>query len=61
MRRLVFSFLFVTVSTCSVAEQTTQPDQGKRQDAVVQRGDHEMGFSHDATTHQFHLLKDGGE
>jgi hypothetical protein len=20
-----------------------------------------MGFSHDATTHHFHLLKDGGE
>src|SRR5215469_3801232 len=61
MRRLVFSLLFVTVSVCSVAQQTTQPDQGKRQDGVVQRGDHVMGFSHDATTHHFHLLKDGGE
>jgi len=61
MRRLVFSLLCVTVSVCSVAQQTTQPDQGKRQDGVVQRGDHVMGFSHDATTHHFHLLKDGGE
>src|SRR5215468_11961077 len=61
MRRLVFSLLFVTVSVCSVAQQTTQPDQGKRQDGVVQRGDHVMGFSHNATTHHFHLLKDGGE
>src|SRR5215467_7767534 len=61
MRRLVFPLLFVTVSVCSVAQQTTQPDQGKRQDGVVQRGDHVMGFSHDATTHHFHLLKDGGE
>jgi hypothetical protein len=32
-----------------------------REDSVDQRGDHVMGFSHDLTTHHFHLLKNGGE
>jgi hypothetical protein len=35
--------------------------QQSHQDAVNQRGDQTMGFSHDATTHHFRLLKDGGE
>lgn len=35
--------------------------QQSHQDAVNQRGDQTMGFSHDLTTHHFHLLKDGGE
>jgi hypothetical protein len=39
------------------AQQTSET----RQDGVVQRGDHVMGFRHDSTTHHFHLLKDGGE
>jgi len=41
--------------------QAPQAAQAARQDAVGHRGDHVMGFSHDATTHHFHLLKDGGE
>jgi hypothetical protein len=61
MRKLAFLSLFCILSVCSVAQQKTQPDQSTRQDGVVQRGDHVMGFSHDATTHHFHLLKDGGE
>jgi hypothetical protein len=28
--------------------------------AVAQRGDHEMGFSHENTTHHFLLYRDGG-
>jgi len=35
--------------------------QAARQEGVVPRGDHVMGFSHEATTHHFRLLKDGGE
>lgn len=38
-----------------------QPSSESRQEGVVQRGDHVMGFSHDSTTHHFHLLKNGGE
>ena len=30
------------------------------QDEVNRRGDHEMGFSHEKTTHHFRLAKDGG-
>ena len=29
-------------------------------DDVNRRGDHEMGFSHEKTTHHFRLAKDGG-
>jgi len=29
-------------------------------DDINQRGDHEMGFSHEKTTHHFRLAKDGG-
>lgn len=35
--------------------------QSSRQPGVAQRGDHVMGFSHEATAHHFLLLKDGGE
>jgi hypothetical protein len=35
--------------------------QSDRQSDVVKRGDHVMGFSHEATTHHFRLFKDGGE
>ena len=42
-------------------KQSSQNAQAPRPDAVAHRGDHVMGFSHTATTHHFHLLKDGGE
>ena len=61
MRKLAFLPLFSILSVCSFAQQNSQPDQSTRQDGVVHSGDHVMGFSHDATTHHFHLLKDGGE
>ena len=61
MRTLFLAFLLVILPLPAVAQQTSQSDQGTCQDGVVQRGDHVMGFSHDATTHHFHLLKDGGE
>src|SRR5882724_8009176 len=34
--------------------------QDAHHDAVNQRGDHVMGFSHEKTTHHFRLYKDGG-
>lgn len=58
MRYLILCLSLVALPICRPGQQTSQPD---RQDGVVQRGDHVMGFSHDATTHHFHLLKDGGE
>ena len=56
----VFLVCFLTIlPACAVAQQTAP--SGTRQEGVTQRGDHVMGFSHDATTHHFRLLKDGGE
>jgi len=34
--------------------------QDPHHDAVDQRGDHAMGFSHEKTTHHFRLFADGG-
>jgi hypothetical protein len=43
------------------AQQNPSPDQDKRQEDVVKRGEHVMGFSHEAATHHFRLFNDGGE
>jgi hypothetical protein len=61
MRNLTLYFFAITLPAWCAGQQTSQPEQSARQDGVVQRGDHVMGFSHDTTTHHFHLLKDGGE
>jgi hypothetical protein len=53
--------LLITLPPGATAQQTPQPNQNTRQEGVVERGDHVMGFSHDVTTHHFHLLKTGGE
>lgn len=42
-----------------LAAGTIAYSQSHRDD-VNRRGDHEMGFSHDKTTHHFRLTKDGG-
>ena len=48
------------------ARTQQQPDQHHHQqdkqrvDGVNERGDHAMGFSHEKTTHHFHLAADGG-
>jgi hypothetical protein len=42
-------------------QQNSSADQDKRSEDVVKRGEHVMGFSHEATTHHFRLFKDGGE
>jgi len=43
------------------AQQNPSPEQDKRSEDVLKRGEHVMGFSHEATTHHFRLFKDGGE
>ena len=50
--------LLVVLCHPAFAQQSPAPSH---QDAVNQRGEQTMGFSQEATTHHFHLLKDGGE
>jgi hypothetical protein len=61
MRNTALVILFFALSTISLAQRPSVPNQSTRQNSVPERGDHVMGFPHDATTHHFHLLKDGGE
>ena len=61
MKTTVLAVFLLSFSLAAFGQQSIPTDNTSRQDAVVQRGDHMMGFSHDATTHHFHLLKDGGE
>lgn len=61
MRPTFLAFVLIAVPACALAQQTSPAGQNSRSDAVAQRGDHVMGFSHEATTHHFRLLKDGGE
>jgi hypothetical protein len=51
--------LVLSVST-SAAEPPHSGSNSRSQD-VNRRGDHVMGFSHDATTHHFHLYANGGD
>src|SRR5207249_10021440 len=53
--------LLVILAGVANAQQNPPPDQDKRSEDVVNRGEHVMGFSHEATTHHFRLFKDGGE
>ena len=59
MRTTLLVLLLKILPVSTVAQSTPQSDQSTRSEA--KRGDHVMGFSHEATTHHFHLLKDGGE
>jgi hypothetical protein len=61
MRPTFLAFALIALPAGALAQQTSPAVQSSRSDAVGQRGDHVMGFSHDATTHHFRLLKDGGE
>ncbi len=47
-------------SSCPVHEQQRAAAQDAHQQAVIERGDHVMGFSHDKATHHFLLYPDGG-
>jgi len=63
-----YSGLLLTLMLPMVLTARTQqpPDQHHNHqdkqhvDAVNERGDHAMGFSHEKTTHHFHLTADGG-
>src|SRR6266852_2623201 len=61
MRTIPLLFLLAILPGVLNAQQNPPPDQNKRSEGVVKRGEHVMGFSHEATTHHFGLFKDGGE
>ena len=54
--------LMLTLASAAGAQQPTDQHHSHQQrvDGVNQSGDHEMGFSHDKTTHHFRLTADGG-
>lgn len=61
MRILRFIPLLAILCAGAIAQQAPQQDQKARPEGVTKRGEHVMGFSHEATTHHFRLFKDGGE
>jgi len=61
MRTMPLLFLLAILPGMATAQQNPSPGQDKRSEDVVKRGEHVMGFSHEATTHHFRLFQDGGE
>jgi DNA-binding transcriptional MerR regulator len=61
MRTMPLLFLLAILAGMASAQQNPPPDQDRRSEDLVKRGEHVMGFSHEATTHHFRLFKDGGE
>ncbi|HXJ15295.1 MAG TPA: hypothetical protein VNH19_23745 [Candidatus Limnocylindrales bacterium] len=61
MRTMLLLFLLAILPGMVNAQQNPPADQDKRSEDIVKRGEHVMGFSHEATTHHFRLFKDGGE
>jgi hypothetical protein len=61
MRTLLLILSLAVVPGMAKARQNPSPDRDKRSEGVVKRGEHVMGFSHEATTHHFRLFNDGGE
>jgi hypothetical protein len=57
--RLFFLCVFGASSLSTVAQQAS-PDAKDHFAGVNSRGDQGMGFSHEKTTHHFHLFTDGG-
>jgi hypothetical protein len=61
MRTRLLLVLLAILPGMASAQPNPPPAQNKRSEDVVKRGEHVMGFSHEATTHHFRLFKDGGE
>jgi hypothetical protein len=61
MRTILLLCSLVILASVANAQQNPPTDQDKRSEDVVKRGEHVMGFSHEATTHHFRLFQDGGE
>src|SRR5579864_4911707 len=55
--------LVVAIAMALAARAQQKPAQttpAEDHSAMMKRGDHAMGFSHEKTTHHFRLFKDGG-
>lgn len=61
MRTLLLILSLAVVPGLAKVKRSPSPDQDKRSESVVKRGEHVMGFSHETTTHHFRLFSDGGE
>jgi hypothetical protein len=65
MKSVIALFLFCGVlaaqdmQSCPIHKEHLKADSQHQAD-VEKHGDEAMGFSHDSTTHHFHLLADGG-
>jgi hypothetical protein len=57
--RLFFLYVFGASCLSTIAQQAS-PDLEDHFAGVNARGDSGMGFSHEKTTHHFHLFTDGG-
>jgi len=57
--RLLLLYVFGTLSLSTIAQQASPSPEDHFAD-VNARGDQGMGFSHEKTTHHFHLFIDGG-
>src|ERR1700682_2045984 len=58
---LIPSALFAQQQPTSAQHPANEPaHEHAHHDPVTARGDHAMGFSHETTTHHFHLAKSGG-
>ena len=61
MRTLLLVLLLAVFPALTASQQTRQSEGTKRNEDLVKRGEHVMGFSQEATIHHFRLFKDGGE
>jgi hypothetical protein len=59
--RILLLIVSLTILPCVAIGQEGKPTPNSREEGVANRGNHVMGFSHEAATHHFHLFKDGGE
>jgi hypothetical protein len=59
LRNLLLLLILGAVCFSARAQQQT-PAKDEHHEGVNARGDQAMGFSHEKTTHHFHLLTDGG-
>lgn len=60
MMRMLPLLLSLAVLPVVVSGQNP-PKQTKPSEGVIERGEHVMGFSHEASTHHFRLFIDGGQ
>jgi hypothetical protein len=52
--------IIIYINTYKTTAQRPTPAKEEHHEGVNARGDQAMGFSHEKTTHHFHLLTDGG-